>query len=130
MAGYLRRPPFHLRSFYQPFMSTTLAEFSPGALVRARGREWVVQPGSVMDALSLRPLGGSEEDIALILPDLELEPPAAAVFPWPDPTRHGSHQSATLLRDAPDRLWRRLGGIAFEDIGLGSLPTGRLLSIS
>lgn len=31
--------------------------------------------------------------------------------------------AATLLRDAPDRLWRRLGGIAFEDVGLGSLPT-------
>lgn len=31
--------------------------------------------------------------------------------------------AATLLRDAPDRLWRRLGGIALEDVGLGSLPT-------
>lgn len=31
--------------------------------------------------------------------------------------------AATLLRDAPDRLWRRLGGVAFEDVGLGSLPT-------
>jgi len=31
--------------------------------------------------------------------------------------------AATLLRDAPDRLWRRLGVIAFEDVGLGSLPT-------
>ncbi len=31
--------------------------------------------------------------------------------------------AATLLRDAPDRLWRRLGGIAFEDVGLGGLPT-------
>lgn len=31
--------------------------------------------------------------------------------------------AATLLRDAPDRLWRRLGGIAFEDVGLGSMPT-------
>lgn len=31
--------------------------------------------------------------------------------------------AATLLRDAPDRLWRRLGGIAFEDVGLGSLLT-------
>ncbi len=30
--------------------------------------------------------------------------------------------SATLLLDAPERLWRRLGGIAFEDIGLGCLP--------
>jgi hypothetical protein len=30
--------------------------------------------------------------------------------------------AATLLRDAPERLWRRLGGIAFEDSGIGCLP--------
>jgi hypothetical protein len=29
--------------------------------------------------------------------------------------------AATLLRDTPDRLWRRLGCIAAEDIGLGDL---------
>jgi hypothetical protein len=29
--------------------------------------------------------------------------------------------AATLLRDSPDRLWRRLGGIAPEDVGVGSL---------
>ncbi len=29
--------------------------------------------------------------------------------------------AATLLRDAPERLWRRLGCIAYEDVGLGSL---------
>lgn len=97
-------------------MSTSLAEFSPGALVRARGREWVVQPGSTAEALSLRPLGGSEEDIALILPDLELEPPAAAVFPWPDPARHGSHQSAALLRDAI-HLKLRNGAGPFRSFG-------------
>jgi hypothetical protein len=31
--------------------------------------------------------------------------------------------AATLLRDAPDRLWRRIAGIAFEDLGLGDLET-------
>ena len=97
-------------------MSSTLAEFSPGALVRARGREWVVQPGSTADALSLRPLGGSEEDIALILPDLEFTPPEPAVFPLPDPTRHGSHQAATLLRDAI-HLKLRNGAGPFRSFG-------------
>lgn len=29
--------------------------------------------------------------------------------------------AATLHRNAPDRLWRRLGGIAFEDVGLADL---------
>jgi hypothetical protein len=28
---------------------------------------------------------------------------------------------ATLLRDAPDKLWRRIGCIAYEDIGVASL---------
>jgi hypothetical protein len=31
--------------------------------------------------------------------------------------------ATTLLRDAPDRLWRRLGCIAFEDISHGNLDT-------
>ena len=30
---------------------------------------------------------------------------------------------ATLLQNAPDRLWRRIGLIAFEDVGLGCLST-------
>jgi hypothetical protein len=29
--------------------------------------------------------------------------------------------AATLLRDAPDKLWRRIGCIAYEDVGLASL---------
>jgi hypothetical protein len=31
--------------------------------------------------------------------------------------------AATLLRDAPERLWRRCGVIAFEDIGVADLAT-------
>lgn len=97
-------------------MPSLTAEFSPGALVRARGREWVVQPGSSPAALSLRPLGGSEEDIALILPDLEPSPPEPATFPLPDPSRHGSHQAATLLRDAI-HLKLRNGAGPFRSFG-------------
>jgi hypothetical protein len=74
-------PYFHLRPHFLSLMTPILAEFSPGALVRARGREWVVQPGSTADALSLRPLGGSEEDIALILPDLEFTPSSLCLIP-------------------------------------------------
>ena len=29
--------------------------------------------------------------------------------------------AATLLRDAPDKLWRRVGCVAFEDVGLAGL---------
>jgi replication-associated recombination protein RarA len=31
--------------------------------------------------------------------------------------------AAALLRDAPDKLWRRLGCIAYEDVGLAALDT-------
>jgi hypothetical protein len=31
--------------------------------------------------------------------------------------------AATSLRDAPDKLWRRIGGIAYEDVGVASLGT-------
>jgi len=96
-------------------MSQT-TEFSPGALVAARGREWVVQPGSAPDALLLRPLGGAEEDISLILPDLEPDPPKASIFPPPDPQRHGNHQAATLLRDAV-HLKLRNGAGPFRSFG-------------
>lgn len=97
-------------------MNTFTAEFSPGALIRARGREWVVQPGSDQDSLLLRPLGGSEEDISLIIPALEPSPPAPATFPLPDASRHGSHQSASLLRDAI-HLKLRNGAGPFRSFG-------------
>jgi superfamily II DNA or RNA helicase len=97
-------------------MSAPAAEFSPGALVRVRGREWVVQPGSSAEALQLRPLGGSEEDLALVLPDLEPVPPVSAVFPLPDPACHGSHEAASLLRDAI-HLKLRNGAGPFRSFG-------------
>jgi hypothetical protein len=37
-------------------------DFMPGNLVRARGREWVVQSESRRDWLRLRPLGGADDD--------------------------------------------------------------------
>jgi hypothetical protein len=38
--------------------------------------------------------------------------------------------AATLLIDAPDRLWRRVGGITFEDVGLGDLDAAGLVTAS
>jgi superfamily II DNA or RNA helicase len=98
-------------------MTTTAStEFSPGALVRARGREWVVQPGSDQDFLRLRPLGGSEDDITSLIPELETAPPEAAIFPEPDPTRRGAHTAALLLRDAL-QLKLRAGAGPFRSFG-------------
>jgi hypothetical protein len=38
--------------------------------------------------------------------------------------------AATLLLDAPDRLWRRLAVIAFEDVGLASVDTLGIVTAS
>lgn len=95
---------------------STLGEFVPGVLVRARGREWVVQPASTPDCLRLRPLGGSDEDVVTLIPALEPNPPAPATFPWPDPQQPGTHDAARLLRDAL-RLKLRAGAGPFRSFG-------------
>ncbi len=74
--------------------------FSPGSLVRARGREWVVLTGSDAATLKVRPVSGSEEDQALIHLALELEPVTNATFPMPTAAQQGGQDSALLLRDA------------------------------
>ena len=38
--------------------------------------------------------------------------------------------AATLLRDAPDKLWRRIGCIAYEDIGVASLEAVGLATVA
>jgi len=96
--------------------ATTLPAFSPGSLVRARGREWVVQPGSSSVAVQLRPLGGSDADITTLVPELEPEPPASAVFPEPDAALRGNHTAALLLRDAL-QLKLRAGAGPFRSFG-------------
>ena len=95
---------------------STVAEFVPGVLVRARGREWVVQPASTPDCLHLRSLGGSDEDVVTLIPALEPSPPAPATFPWPDPQQPGTHDAARLLRDAL-RLKLRAGAGPFRSFG-------------
>lgn len=74
--------------------------FSPGTLVSARGREWMVLSGSTDDTLRIRPISGSEEDQTLIYLPVEPEPVRAARFPAPDPRQLGGHEAALLLRDA------------------------------
>ena len=45
----------------------TLA-YAPGSLVTARGREWVVLPDSEPDMLVLRPLAGTDDEVAAVFP--------------------------------------------------------------
>lgn len=72
--------------------------FAPGTLVKARGREWVVLPESVPDFLVVRPLGGTLQETAGILTDLE--PVAPATFAPPGQNDLGDFVSCRLLRDA------------------------------
>ncbi|MGW7509365.1 helicase-related protein [Streptomyces massasporeus] len=72
--------------------------YTAGSLVAARGREWVVLPESAPDMLVLRPLGGSEDDIAAVFPTFEEVRPAEFAAPSPDDL--GDQRAAGLLRTA------------------------------
>ena len=90
--------------------------FDVGALVTARGREWVVLPESMddPDVLMLRPLGGPDDEVAGIYLPLERVQPAT--FDLPDPTMDmGNHLSCGILRDAV-RLGFRSGAGPFRSL--------------
>ena len=89
-------------------------KYAVGSLVKARNREWVVLPESQVDFLVVRPLGGTDVEVAGI--DPELEEIRSADFPPPDPARLGDHQSCRLLRDAI-RLGFRSSAGPFRSFG-------------
>jgi len=93
-----------------------MTHFDVGALVRARGREWVVLPESNDEPgmLVLRPLGGTEDEVTGIYLPLENVQPAK--FDLPNPaTDMGNHLSCGLLRDAV-RLGFRSGAGPFRSL--------------
>ncbi|MEU5641925.1 DEAD/DEAH box helicase [Streptomyces milbemycinicus] len=87
--------------------------YTAGSLVAARGREWVVLPESAPDMLVLRPLGGSEDDIAAVFPTFEEVRPAE--FAAPSPTDLGDQRAAGLLRTAL-RIGFRSGAGPFRSL--------------
>ena len=88
--------------------------FTPGSLVTARGRDWVVLPDSTDDMVMVRPLGGTDDETTGILASVEDISPAS--FDLPDPSRHlGDAHSARLLRDAL-RLGFRSGAGPFRSV--------------
>ena len=93
---------------------TVAATFSPGELVRARGREWIVLSSG--DELRLRPLTGSEDEAETLIPELETEPVDYAAFAPPSGERPGPREAALLLRDAL-RLSLRRGAGPFRGAG-------------
>jgi superfamily II DNA or RNA helicase len=88
--------------------------YAVGTLVRARGREWVVLPESDGEMLILRPLGGTDDEVAGIYLPLETVEPAQ--FGLPDPSQPGDFRSCRLLRDAV-RLGFRSSAGPFRSFG-------------
>ena len=96
-------------------------DFNPGTLVRIRGREWVLETCDIEDCIRLRPLGGTDSDVQIIMPSIEDTELESATFPVPDSKKPGSYSSALLLRNAL-RLkltnaagpFRSLGHVAVE----------------
>jgi superfamily II DNA or RNA helicase len=100
-------------------MTTAAPRFAAGALVLARGREWVVLPESEPDMLVLRPLGGGEDDAAAVFP--ALEDVREATFAPPTAADLGDTGTAGLLRTAlrigfraSAGPFRSLAGLAVE----------------
>lgn len=96
-------------------------EFNPGTLVKVRGREWVLESCDIEGCVKLRPLGGTDSDVQILMPSIEDTELESATFSLPDSTKPGSYSSALLLRNAL-RLkltnaagpFRSLGHVAVE----------------
>jgi superfamily II DNA or RNA helicase len=86
------------------------ARWTPGSLVKARDREWIVLAGSDAEVLRVRPVSGSEEDQTLIHLGLEAKPVTDTAFPKPEPSQKAGHDAALLLRDALILSLRRGAG--------------------
>ena len=93
---------------------STATPFTSGALVNARGREWVVLPESTADLLMLRPVGGLDEEVTGVLPTIE--PVESATFRLPGREDLGDFTSGRLLRDAA-RLSTRAASGPFRSFG-------------
>lgn len=91
---------------------------SPGELVTARGREWVVQPSNDAEVLVLKPLGGTEEEVTRIFLPLRFTEDQVEPYDFQPPQAEdlGDLASALLLYDA-SRLSFRSGAGPFRSFG-------------
>ena len=88
------------------------AQYKPGTLVTYRNRDWMVLPSEEEDILSLRPLGGSDEETTGVYIPLATgsEKIEYAEFAEPRPDEIGSFESAKLLFDASRLSFRNAAG--------------------
>lgn len=73
-------------------------DFTPGNLVKARGREWVVLPDSTRELLMVRPIGGLDDEVVGIC--TAIEDVTSSTFPPPGWETPGDYNACRLLRDA------------------------------
>ncbi len=89
-------------------MTIAAPEFRPGTLVHARGRDWLVLPGSPFGAVLARPLAGMDDEASALLP--ALEPVRPATFQPPSVDDRGDAARARLLRNALRLSFRATAG--------------------
>lgn len=84
----------------------------PGRLVSLRGRDWIVLPSDDPDLLVVKPLGGSEDEIAGIYLPLGIpsDIPTEATFRAPEAADLGDIRTARLLYDSARLAFRNGAG--------------------
>lgn len=92
--------------------ATAKTSLQPGKLVTLRGRDWIVLPSDDHDLLVVKPLGGSDDEIAGIYLPLALESdrPIDARFQAPTADDLGDVSSARLLYDSARLAFRNGAG--------------------
>lgn len=97
-------------------------KYDIGSMVKTRGREWIVLPESSEDFLLLKPLGGSDLEVAGVYVGPGGEGVSSASFALPKATSFSDASSARLLRDAA-KLAIRSGAGPFRSLArLGVEP--------
>lgn len=88
------------------------AHFQPGKLVSLRGRDWVVLPSDDKDMLVVKPLGGSDDEIAgIYLPlGINTDTPVDSNFRLPSPNDLGDVSTARFLYDSARLAFRNGAG--------------------
>ena len=92
------------------------SKWTPGGLVRARSRDWVVLPPDEPDVVRLRPVDGSDTEAVGIYLPLEPEALKPSEYQKPDSNLAGDFTGSLLLRDAV-RLGLRSGAGPFRSMG-------------
>lgn len=97
-------------------MTSVSQHYSPGALVQARGRNWVIIPSDEAEVVRLRPVDGVDDDAIGIYMPMEGDAIRPSEYEPPDIDSSGDFTGALLLRDAV-RLTLRSGAGPFRSVG-------------